>query len=148
MSSFTTQPLMGQRVMVRGTDSAGVEGSCVLSSAQWEDVKTHQQYDQAEDAFTKAVDEFFAPLIAAAEAANKQVEKKADDPMSYVVLKEEVDSVMGTPAQLIRLDRDSIILRLIEAGDTDRLVWVNDQLEVAEAPAPATTPVDEAAVLD
>ena len=34
--------------------------------------------------------------------------------------------VEAQPAEIIQLTRDSIILRLIEEGETDRLVWVDE----------------------
>ena len=141
--TFTTTRLVGARVMVKGTDVFGTEGQTVVDSTQWDEVNANTEFDQATEAFEAAVQEFFAPITEAAEKLNSSM-KRPDDPASYVVLKEAVEGVQAEPAQLVRLSKDSVVLRLIEQGDTDRLVWVNDELEVTEAStrtAPAEEPV-------
>ncbi len=140
--TFATTRLVGSRVMVKGTDVFGTEGQTVVDSTQWDEVNATTEYDQATEAFEAAVLEFFAPITEAAEELNSKM-KRPDDPASYVVLKEAVEGVAAEPAQLVRLTKDSVILRLIEQGDTDRLVWVGDELEVTEASvrqAPAEEP--------
>lgn len=142
MGQFTTTVLTGQRVLVEGTDVRGNEGSTVVSSAEWDDVNAHVEYDQAVESFDDAVKEFFAPVLTAAEALEGKLGKTPDDPSSYVVVHEKVEATPGHPGQIVRLSRDSVVLRLIAEGQTDRLVWVNDELEVT-APAPApSTPVE------
>lgn len=131
--SFSTTRLVNHRVLVTGTDTFDVSGKVVLDSSQWDEIKANTQYSEALDAFDAAVEEFFAPLVEAAEAAEKAAPVAVPvDPMSYVVLNEEVEGVQAQPAQLIHLHADSIVLRLIESGDTDRLVWVDGRLEVLE----------------
>jgi hypothetical protein len=117
--------------MVVGTDTFGTTGKCVLDSTEWDEVKSGAEYDQAIEAFDAAVADFFAPILEAAEATTAVIEKP-QDPSSYVVLSEAVEGVEGKPAQLIHLNTDSIVLRLIESGDEDRLVWVDGRLEVLE----------------
>ena len=130
--SFTLTRLVGSRVMVKGSDTFGASGQCVLDSTQWDEVQGNTAYDQAIEAFDAAVSEFFAPLLEAAEATTAAVIEKPQDPSSYVVLSEEVEGVAGKPAQLVHLCHDAIVLRLIESGDEDRLVWVDGNLEVLE----------------
>lgn len=129
--SFSLTRLVGSRVMVKGSDSFGTQGQCVLDSTQWDEVQSNTAYDQAIEAFDAAVADFFAPIIEAAEATAVAIERP-QDPSSYVVLSEAVEGVEGKPAQLIHLTNDSIVLRLIESGDDDRLVWVDGGLEVLE----------------
>jgi hypothetical protein len=129
--SFDTTRLVGSRVMVVGTDTFGTKGQTVLDSTQWDEVKSNTAYDQAIEAFDAAVADFFAPILEAAEATAVAIEKP-QDPSSYVVLSEAVEGVEGKPAQLVHLNNDSIVLRLIESGDEDRLVWVDGGLEVLE----------------
>jgi hypothetical protein len=135
--SFTTSKLTGERVLVRGSDIFGTEGSTVLDSSQWVEMSSRKEFSQATEEFEKAVEEFFAPLTRAAEKASKKLEKPTDA-ISYVVLQEATEGVEAKPAQLVKLTHDSICLRLIEQGDTDRLIWVNDTLEVL---APEDVPV-------
>jgi hypothetical protein len=131
--SFSTSRLVNHRVLVTGTDSFGTTGRTTLNSEQWDEIKADGQYSEALEAFDAAVEDFFAPLIEAADAANAaHPVKQPVDPMSYVVLAEEVEGVAAKPAQLVHLTNDSIILRLIEQGDTDRLVWVDGGLEILE----------------
>lgn len=129
---FTTTNLVGDRVLVKGTDKFGTEGSQVVSSTQWNDVLAHDSYLTATDAYETAVEEFFAPLMAAAAQAEKKLARPKNDPSAYVVLHEGVEAVAGEERVLIQLDKDSVILRLISDGDFDRLVWVADELEVLE----------------
>lgn len=130
--SFSITRLVNHRVLVKGEDSFGTTGSVTLNSQQWDEINADKQYSQALEAFDSAVESFFAPLIEAADAATAATLQGPQDPMSYVVLNEEVEGVQAKPAQLIHLNDDSIVIRLIESGDTDRLVWVDGRLEVLE----------------
>jgi hypothetical protein len=131
--SFSTTRLVNHRVIVQGTDIFDVSGKTTLDSTQWDEIKADNSYSQALDAFDAAVEQFFAPLIEASESvAAAQPVAVPVDPMSYVVLSEAVEGVEAQPAQLVHLSADSIVLRLIEEGDTDRLVWVDGRLEVLE----------------
>jgi len=131
--SFSTTRLVNNQVLVQGTDIFSVYGRTTLDSTQWDEIKADGQYSEAIDAFDAAVKQFFAPLLEAAEAA-QQAAPSMDtvDPIAYVVLNEEVEGVEAQPAQLIHLTNDSIVLRLIEQGETDRLVWVDGTLEILE----------------
>jgi hypothetical protein len=132
--SFTTQKLVGHRVLVTGADILGNEGSMVLDSTQWDEVNDRKEFSQAEADFDAAVEAFFAPLNEAADAVKAKLEKP-EDPTSYVVLSEGTEGVKPEPAVLVRLSPDSVVLRIIESGNTDRLVWVLDRLEVLETVA-------------
>ncbi len=129
---FTTINLSGERVLIKGQDAFGTEGQEVLDASQWLEIYSHQRFDDATDAFNQAVEEFFAPLLVAADAQLQAKAGPPQDPTAYVVLSEGVEAVEGQPAHVVRLTRDSQILRLMEDGDTDRLIWVNDTLEILE----------------
>lgn len=130
--SFTTTPMIGNRVLVSGTDSFGVTGKEILDSTQWVGINEHKEFDQASASFDQAVEDFFAPIIEAAEAMHKTLDKPTVDSIDYVVLHEAVEGVPAQRGELVKLNRDSVVLRLIEQGDFARLVWVNDSLEVLE----------------
>jgi hypothetical protein len=135
--TFTTTRLVGNRVLVGGSDVFGNKGQAILDSTQWDEVNADKAYDQAAEAFDAAVEEFFAPLVQASETLAKTLERPAD-PASYVVLREAVEGQAPQPEQLVKLTHDSIVLRLIEQNrGTGRVIWVgDDQLEILEADTP------------
>lgn len=139
MSQFTTVRLANQRVLVRGKDTTGAEGETVLSSRQWDDVKAQTQVSTATAEFDAAVEAFFKPLTDAADKLLEQREAE-QDPASFVVIGDEIEHVQGQVAHVVTLDRDSQVLRLIEEGQSDRLIWVAGDLEVTEYQAPNVVP--------
>lgn len=145
MGQFTTTLLLGSRVLVQGTDVNSVTGTTVVDSTQWEEVNSHREYSLAADEFDVAVEAFFAPLTEAADKIKGHGLNKPTDSTSYVVLHEEVEPTPGTPGVVVELSKDSIILRVIEEGNTDRLVWVGGGLEVVAGSAPVA---DEATAGD
>lgn len=144
--TFATQKLVGERVLVNGSDSYGHEGSCVLDSTQWTEVNGSKAWSLATADFDKAVHEFFAPIEAAIDALGAATKPKEKDPASYVVLQEPVVGVPAQPGNLVHLTHDSIVLRLLESGQHNRLVWVDNTLEILELSTPAApaapAPVD------
>lgn len=130
--AFTTLNLTNERVLVKGTDSMGTENQTVLDSSEWTEVKNHSHFADATDAFNSEVEEFFKPLMVAAEKLEELGKAKPADPISYVTIHEGTEANAGSDEVTIRLSHDSIVLRLLESGDTDRLVWVGDSLEVLE----------------
>lgn len=132
MSTFNTTQLANKRVLVTGDTD---EQKCILSSAEWDSIKHHRAHLAADAQFNDAVQEFFAPIVAAAEAAGELVEStipQRDDDFYFVVSK----GVEGTEAQdeeVIALGNDTVILRLIDEGKTDRLVWIGSSIEILAA---------------
>ena len=132
MSEFNTTILAGQRVLVTGSKK---NQQTILDSTEWDSVKAHQAYHLAGDAFDKAVTAFFAPIVEAAEKANAALAEslpKRDDAF-VIVLSEGTEGVEEVEPEVIQLGRDAAILRMIEEGNTDRLVWVGDTIEVTAA---------------
>ena len=136
--TFTTQRLVGSRVLVGGSDVFGNTGQVILDSTQWDDINADKAYDQATEAFDSAVEAFFAPLTEAAEKLGATAKGRPVDPATYVVLREAVEGQAAQPEQLIKLSHDSVVLRLVEQNaGTSRLIWVgDDHLEVLEADTP------------
>lgn len=132
MSQFTTVALTGDRVLVKGTDRFGTTGETVLDGSTWAEVKRHTAFKDAESTFNEAVEDFFAPLMEAADQLQSTLSVRKPDPDTYVVLEEGEAATPGRQREVIHLDADSVVLRLIEAGQTDRLVWVMDRLEVMQ----------------
>lgn len=147
--TFTITKLTGSRALIQGTDILGTDGKTVVSTEEWDGIQAHKDLHVAGDAFDAAVEEFFAPLNEAAEKLKAAGMGKAIDEDTFVVLHEGTEPVEGVAPVVSHLSHDSIVLRLIERGDGDRLVWVNDQLEILErAETPAPVQVDEAAVTE
>lgn len=128
-AKFSITPLLGQRALIQGTDTAGVTGKVTVSTQQWDELNARKGFEEAQAGFDEAVAKFFAPITEAAEAANQKVEVPVDE-MSYVVLNEGVEAVAGQPDEIVKLWSDSILIRLVEAKQFKRLVWVGDVLEV------------------
>jgi hypothetical protein len=145
--TFTIQRLTGSRALVAGDDINGVAGQTVISTTQWDDIVATRAFKAAEAKFDEAVATINAPLTAAIEEleATKKNLAVVDDEVAYVELEPAVAGTPSKPGNRVKLNRDSIVLRLVEKGDTSRLVWVNDELEILAA-SPAT-PVQEDAVL-
>lgn len=143
--TFTTIKLAGNRVVVRGTDKFGTNGEQVLDATEWVEINERDEVSQAEAAFNQAVEQFFGPLTSAIDTYNKD-RVVPQDPAQYIVLSEPTEGQPASPGQVLRLDQASVILRLIEDGDSDRLVWVGGKLEVLEFVPMAGGPVtlDEA----
>lgn len=129
--TFTTRNLTGDRVSVKGTDIDGTYGETVLDATQWRELEQRAQLKEAHEDFDAAVEEFYAPLLRAAEAAQKSFERP-EDSISFVVLDEGEEATPGRRRQVVTLTRDSVILRILESGDNDRLIWVDGDLEVLE----------------
>lgn len=145
MAQFTTLNLTNERVLVKGADQFGTNGEVVLDASEWNDVKRRLAHGEAHEDFEAAVEEFFAPLMEAVDKLTASDAQPKADPMSYVTLHEGTEARQGRDEVTIKLGTDSIVLRIIERGDFDRLVWVNDRLEVLEViegtDVPTTTEV-------
>lgn len=136
--TFTTIALQNDRTLVRGTDIAGAVGETILDSSQWAELKQRELHMQAHDAYDAAVEAFYAPLVEAAAKVEGSF-APVQDPLSIVVLDEGTEAVQGQAAVVVKLTHDSQVLRLLEQGGsaTDRLLWVNDSLEITAYVAPA-----------
>jgi hypothetical protein len=134
--SFTITKLAGDRALVKGRDASGTHGQQILDAAEWTELNAQTKHMEAHEAFDAAVEAFFAPLNNAVDAL-KDTAKPKHDPLFFVTIQEKSEAVEGTDEILVRLNHDSAVLRLIEQDpDTDRLLWVNDTLEILELPEP------------
>lgn len=124
--TFHVQNMIGGQALVSGTDKLGNEGKTVVSTTQWDELNARSNFSKATEDFNAAVEKFFAPLTEAAKKAERELDRQKQDPAEYVVLTEGTEGAEAKPAEIIQLTRDSIILRLIEEGDTDRLMWVDE----------------------
>ena len=151
-AQFKTIRLANHRVLVDGTDAFGNSGRTVLDSTQWDGIKAELTKSTVEDQFNAAVEEFYAPLLEKIDAIVADAQKSVVDDAYVLTVGETVDAVEAVAPTVYRLNQDSAILRLLEEGRTDRLVWVNDKLEIiaeqAEEEAPADAEVSTTAATD
>lgn len=145
MSTFTKTDLAGDRYLVRGTDDSGVQHSTILHSSTYGRLKYEQSVLAAGEVYDQAIKDFFAPLDEALAAAKATLPDR--DPAFFIV---EQEAVEGTPEQgaiVVELDHATAVLRLIDSGDTSRLIWVGDSIEVlantAASPGPIAGPQGE-----
>lgn len=136
VSDFTQTKLAGTQVLVEGTDNRGFWGQQVLDSTQWEGIKARDVHSEALAKVDEAIATLIAPVTAAIEAATEATKPAELDPLFYVVESEETEHVAGSPRLLSKLNPDSVILRALEEGLGDRLIWVNDKLTVTAQPVP------------
>ena len=126
---FNVTRLAGARALVQGTDEGE---STILFTAEFDALKGNTALKEAEADFDAKVKEFFAPVVEASEAF-EQAKKAAltvNDPAFRVVVQEAIEATACQHERVHILDRDSAILRLIESGDTSRLLWVNGAIEI------------------
>lgn len=126
MSTFNTTRLANHRVLVEGDGNQQI-----LDSTQFDDLLQHEAVNDAEEVFNDQVASFFAPLTEAAEALAHNM-AQAVDPAFIYVIDEGQDHTEGKGRVVIDLDHDTVVLRLIDSGDTSRLVWVAGAIEILE----------------
>jgi hypothetical protein len=146
--TFTVTRLANSRALVKGTDYTGTDGEQVLNTHQLDELDRVAKINAAQSEFDTAVEDFFAPLMAAAEKAEKAGAQTEDTDFTYVV-SEGSEGVQAEERKIVKLWHDSVVLRLIATGKQNRLVWVAGELEIIEASAPApTAPVPNPSVYD
>ena len=126
---FNVTRLAGQRALVQGTDEGE---STILLTIEYDELKGNTALKEAETDFGAKVKEFFAPVVEASEAF-EQAKKAAltvNDPAFRVVVQEAIEATAGQHERVHILGRDTAILRLIDSGDTSRLLWVNGFIEI------------------
>lgn len=130
---FNVTELAGHRALVTGDANQ----QCILDTTERDELRFMLENREVDEMFEENIEDFFAPLTRAAElhdlqhkALAKQFEQD-DDPAFSFVLKEAVEGVETVKEERVVLGHDSVVLRLIDTGRTDRLVWVgNDRIEI------------------
>ena len=135
--TFIVTELAGHRALVTGDGNQ----KCILDTTERDDLRTMMGHRETDELFQADVQSFFEPLTKAAElhdARHEAIAAQFDltaDPAFVVVIEDEVEPVEGRPAERVILGHDSVVLRLIDSGRTDRLVWVgDDRIEITAFP--------------
>ena len=130
---FNVTELAGHRALVTGDANQ----QCILDTTERDELRLLIENREVDQMFDEDIEDFFAPLTQAAELHDRRHEllaqqfNQADDPAFSLVLKEAVEGVEGVEEERVILSHDSVVLRLIDSGRTDRLVWVgNDRIEI------------------
>jgi hypothetical protein len=121
---LSTTPLVGGGVLVEGKDITGRKGRTVLWSGAWDAVQAVRAHAEANEVFDAHVREFFEPIMKAAEAAKAIAHPNSTAEEQYVI----TEKVEGVEGEVIILDPQGVILRLLDEGKHDRLRWVGDEL--------------------
>ena len=139
MSNFTATALANEHFLVEGTDVRGKYGECVVYGGEWLEIKRALGTDTAKAQLDAAIEEFFKPLVEAADAFTA-AKTPVVDALSVVVLNEGTDGQAARPREVVRLSGAAQILRAIEEDMTDRLLWVDGDLVITAAPAEVPVP--------
>ena len=139
MSNFTTTALANEHFLVEGTDVRGKHGECVVYGGEWLAIKRVLGTDTAMAQLNAAIEEFFKPLVEAA-VAFATAKAPVVDALSVVVLNEGTTGEPAREREVVHLGQSSQILRAIEEGVTDRLLWVDGTLVITAAPVEIHTP--------
>ena len=121
---FTVDFLAGDRAVVSQGDH-----EIVVDTTQFFGLKQREEFAAATAEYDAAVKAFHAPLTEAADKLAAAKLEPADDTF-IIVLKPAVEGVLSAPAEIAYLEKDTVILRFIEADTTDRPIWVAGDLEV------------------
>ena len=126
---FNITRLAGERALVQGTDEGE---TAILWTGEFDRLKGNTDLKDAEAEFSAKVKEFFAPVTEASEAFEqaKKAAQQVNDPAFRVVVQEAIEATAGQAERVHILGPDAAILRLIESGDTSRLLWVNGAIEI------------------
>lgn len=130
---FNVTELAGHRALVTGDANQ----QCILDTTERDELRFIMENREVDEMFEENIEDFFAPLTQAAELHDLQHEalakqfEQADDPAFNFVMKAGVEGVEAVEEERVVLGHDSVVLRLIDSGRTDRLVWVgNDRIEI------------------
>lgn len=124
--SFTVTYLAGDRALVQ-EDTHQI----ILDAEEYLAMKLRQEKTGLIAQYDQSVADFFKPLTDAADKI-KSVEEQENriDPDFHFVLAEGTEGEEPVRREVYRLEKDTVILRLIEEGRTERLIWIGDQLEI------------------
>lgn len=119
-----TQLLDEEEFRVEGTDINGVHGETKLVSPAWAEVISRRNHKAASEAFDTVAEEFFKPLVEAAEAAAAIAHPSTQQWSEYII----DEGIEGVPAIRVKLDTAGKYLRMIEETDGSKLLWLNGEL--------------------
>ena len=124
--SFTITYLAGDRALVQ-EDTHQI----ILDAEEYLAMKLHQEKTGLIAQYDQSVADFFKPLTDMADKI-KSVEEQENriDPDFLFVLAEGTEGEEPIRREVYRLEKSTVILRLIEEGRTERLIWIGDQLEI------------------
>ena len=124
--SFTVTYLAGDRALVQ-EDTHQI----ILNAEEYLAMKLRQEKTGLIAQYDQSVADFFKPLTDVADKI-KSVEEQENriDPDFHFVLAEGTEGEEPVRREVYRLEKDTVILRLIEEGRTERLIWIGDQLEI------------------
>ena len=146
MKQFSLKYLTDNRVYVHGTNDAGMQHETILDGTVLREIQQHYLVHKAGNAYDRTVEQFFAPLTDAAGMLQMVQQPLKEDPAFVYVVEEGVEPIKGVEPEAYKLDHDGAVLRLLEAGDIDRLIWVTlgntSSIEILEYQPPLDEGMD------
>ena len=146
MKQFSLKYLTDNRVYVHGTNDAGMQHETILDGTVLREIHKHYLENKAGKAYDRTVEQFFAPLTDAAGMLQMVQQPLKEDPAFVYVVEEGVEPIKGVEPEAYKLDHDGAVLRLLEAGDIDRLIWVSlgntSSIEILEYQPPLDEGMD------
>lgn len=121
--TFSLTPLANHRVLVEGEDRHGNSHSVILNGREYDEIAAMENVLHAGQAFDQAVEDFFAPLTDAA-AVYEDAAAPVVDPAFIYVVEEGSAGEPSVEREVLGLEHDTAVLRLINTGDTERLLWI------------------------
>lgn len=147
MSNFNTRALANDSFLVTGEDDAGRPCTTVLDGSELMEVRRESNMLLAGQEYDRVVEDFFAPLTAAADLVTDMAAPKPMDPAFLYVVDEGQEPVEGRRSHIHLLSHDSAVLRLLQTRQSHRLVWVKtpaeDRIEILEDNQPSLDSEDE-----
>lgn len=122
---FSTTRTVEGKLLVQGSDPGE---QAVLNPATWDEAKLRKTSVEVTAEYQKKASEVADadPLVVAMKEARAKIEaatpKASDD--QKVVISEGKAGVRPEVGEVVYLDHDGLVAKLIEEGQTNRLVWV------------------------
>lgn len=130
--TFNVKKIVGGGTLVSGTDGTGRDGRTILHSEKWDMYLDVLAHNHASKVFDANVEEFFKPLVEAAEAAKAIAHPTPAYDWTKLTISEGKDGEEAVTVDLTG-DLDGIVLRILHEGRHDLLEWAADDVLVAIA---------------
>ena len=124
---FNQTRLAGSRVLV---ESDVPDQFTVLDSTEYDHMFADDAFTKASNEFDLVVAEFFRPISEAADMIREKLEMSVVEDPFTVVLQDEVKPTKGQPRKTMVVSHDTAVLRILNSGDTSKLRWLGNTIEI------------------
>lgn len=130
--SLQLTKLIDSKVLVEEIDETlddRVINSCILNSTVYDEYVQRMAVRAAETEFDATVTDFFAPILAAGEKLEQELETVPEDPR-VIIIEAGTPGIEATNTEVFTLDDDGLVLHYIMTGRGGSLKWVDDKLVI------------------